>query len=69
MAKNEIRSRPDELSGDGLATAGLILGYLSLGAAVLGLCIAVFIFLIFGVSFFTIFANEFSALPTLLAAV
>jgi hypothetical protein len=37
MARNEIRRRPGELSGDGLALAGIVLGWISVGLAVLGL--------------------------------
>jgi hypothetical protein len=38
MAKNEIRSSGGRLSGDGMATAGLILGYVQVVLTVLGLC-------------------------------
>ncbi len=41
MARREIRDRPDELTGDGLALAGIVLGWISVGLAVLG-------FLVFG---------------------
>jgi hypothetical protein len=37
MARNEIRQQPGELSGDGLALAGIVLGWISVGLAVLGL--------------------------------
>jgi hypothetical protein len=36
MAKNEIKKSTGTIGGNGLATAGLVLGYLQLG---LGLCI------------------------------
>ena len=39
MAKNEIRNSMGQLGGDGMATAGLILGYLPLIAGILCLCI------------------------------
>ncbi len=39
MARNEIRQSMGNLSGEGLATAGLILGWVGIGLAVLGLCI------------------------------
>lgn len=47
MAKNEIRSSGGRLTGDGLATAGLVLGYASLVLGVCGLCafVAWFIFI------------------------
>lgn len=41
MARREIRDRPNELTGDGLALAGIVLGWISVGLAVLG-------FLVFG---------------------
>ena len=43
MARSEIRRAPDRLEGDGLAIAGLVLGYLSIALAVL-LVFAVFLF-------------------------
>jgi len=39
MAKSEIRNSMGRLTGDGLATAGLILGYLQIGLLVIGCCI------------------------------
>jgi hypothetical protein len=38
MAKNEIRNSNGRLTGDGMATAGLVLGYLQIGLAVVGFC-------------------------------
>lgn len=38
-ARNEIRQRPGELSGDGLALTGLVLGWLMVGISVLALCL------------------------------
>lgn len=43
MGRSEIRKSPDTLEGDGLAIAGLILGYLQLVMAVLAV-IAVILF-------------------------
>jgi len=40
-ARNEIRQRPGELSGDGLAVTGLVLGWLMVGVSVLALCLGV----------------------------
>lgn len=40
MAKNEIRKSAGRISGDGLATAGLILGWLNIALALIGICIA-----------------------------
>jgi hypothetical protein len=41
VAKSEIRASNGTLSGDGMALAGLILGYSSIGLAVLGVILAV----------------------------
>ncbi len=43
VAKNQIRSSAGRMAGDGLATAGLVLGYLNLALAVLALCLGVLI--------------------------
>lgn len=51
MAKKEIRESGGRLGGDGLATAGLIIGYIALGFSVLGICIALFIFMLFPIIF------------------
>jgi hypothetical protein len=63
MAKREIRESMGRLTGDGLATAGLVLGYLNLGVTVLSIC-AVLAFIALGVTPFLCipFANEFSRL-------
>ena len=48
MARKETRSDPPQASGDGLATAGIILGWIQVGLLVVGICCAlvtsVFIF-------------------------
>lgn len=44
MAKNEIRRSGGMLTGDGLATAGMVLGYIHLALVVVGICLAVLIF-------------------------
>ena len=38
-ARNEIRRDPDRLTGEGLAVAGLVLGWIMVGISVLGLCL------------------------------
>jgi hypothetical protein len=38
MARNETRSIPPKASGDGLATAGIIMGWIQVGLIVLGVC-------------------------------
>ena len=41
MAKNEIRQSGGALGGDGLATAGLVLGWVHLALAAIGICLFV----------------------------
>ena len=48
MAKNEIRSSLGRLTGEGLATAGQVMGYIQLGLLVLSLCVFL-VFLAFGI--------------------
>lgn len=50
LAKKEIRNSLGRLTGDGLATVGLVLGYLQLGLTVLGICAAVVAAVVFGIS-------------------
>jgi apolipoprotein N-acyltransferase len=47
-ARNETRANPPTASGDGMATTGIVLGWVSIGLAVIGLCCvaAYFIFVI-----------------------
>jgi hypothetical protein len=40
MARSEIRQRPELLTGGGLALAGLIMGWVSVGLSILGLLLA-----------------------------
>lgn len=40
MAKKEIRESMGALGGEGLATAGMVLGWIGIGLTVVGLCIA-----------------------------
>ncbi len=44
IAKSQIRSSAGRMTGDGLATAGLVLGYLNLAMVVLATCLIVLIF-------------------------
>jgi hypothetical protein len=46
MAKGEIRDSSGMVTGDGLATAGLILGYIGLGLTLLGICAVIAWFVI-----------------------
>ena len=38
MARKETRSAPPAASGDGMATAGIVMGYVQIGLAVVGVC-------------------------------
>ncbi len=38
MARNETRSVPPRASGDGMATAGIIMGWIQVGLVVVGIC-------------------------------
>jgi hypothetical protein len=40
MAKKEIRESSGALNGEGMATAGLVLGWIGVGLLLVGLCIA-----------------------------
>lgn len=44
MARNETRSIPPTASGDGMATAGIIMGWIQIGLLVVGICCAVIYF-------------------------
>jgi dihydroorotate dehydrogenase len=47
MARNETRSVPPQASGDGLATAGIIMGWIQVGLVVIGICCAIAYFVFF----------------------
>jgi len=48
LARQETRAVPPRASGDGMATAGIIMGWIQIGLAILGICcfIAYFVFII-----------------------
>lgn len=48
MARSEIRREPERLEGDGLAIAGLILGYAQIVLTVLGILFILAVILFFG---------------------
>jgi hypothetical protein len=39
VAKNEIRRNSDRITGDGMATAGLVLGYANIALTLMGVCL------------------------------
>ncbi|MCE9647654.1 MAG: DUF4190 domain-containing protein [Chloroflexi bacterium] len=47
-ARNETRSVPPKAAGDGMATAGIIMGWIQIGLGVIAICcfIAYFVFVI-----------------------
>lgn len=44
VAKNQIRASQGRMGGDGLATVGLVLGYLNIALAVMAVCLGVLVF-------------------------
>jgi hypothetical protein len=48
MARQDTRAIPPRASGDGMATAGIIMGYIQIGLGVLGICcvLAFFLFMV-----------------------
>ncbi len=44
VAKSQIRSSAGRMGGDGLATAGLVLGYLNLALTAVAVCLTVLVF-------------------------
>ena len=46
MAKNEIAKSGGQITGNGLATAGLILGYVNLALSLIGLCLVLLFFIL-----------------------
>jgi hypothetical protein len=60
MAKREIAESMGRLTGDGLATTGLVLGYIHLGLGLLGICLVFLLIALGTVPFFCIpFTNQF----------
>lgn len=66
MAKREIRDSQDALAGDGLATAGLVMGWIGIALGVLSICCALLAFLFL---FTTSYQSSSFILPALLALV
>jgi len=48
MARDETRSIPPKASGDGMATAGIILGWVQIGLLIIGICCMI-AFLVFSI--------------------
>ena len=47
-ARKETRAVPPQATGDGLATAGIVMGWIQIGLTVVGLCCAIAYFGFFG---------------------
>ena len=62
MARKDIQESEGAVGGDGLATAGIIMGWISVGLMVVGFLCAGCV-LIFSLSIFGIIAQEYSFLP------
>ena len=43
-ARNETRAVPPTASGDGLATAGIVMGWVQVGLSILGICLFILFF-------------------------
>jgi TRAP-type C4-dicarboxylate transport system permease small subunit len=56
MARSETRSIPTRASGDGLATAGIIMGWIQVALLVIGVCCAI-AYLVFMVGIFASSGN------------
>lgn len=46
LARNETRAVPPRASGDGMATAGIVMGVIQIGLLVAGICCAVVAFVL-----------------------
>jgi len=64
-ARKETRAVPPTASGDGMATAGIVMGYIQIGLVVVGLCcvVAYFVFVLGVIGFG---ASRQSLLPGML---
>jgi len=67
MGKNEIRESGGVLGGDGMATAGLILGWIGVALLLIGICVACVAFALIPLGIITY--GEETFLPGLLSAV
>lgn len=69
VAKKEIRQSRGFITGDGLATAGLVLGYTNVALSLIGLCIFLLFFMgllsapVFCVPFFNDVNTAISTIP------
>lgn len=67
MAQKEIRQSSGSLSGQGLATAGLVMGWIGIALSLVGICIACLIFALIPLGILS--ADQFSmVLPAVFSA-
>ena len=57
MARNETRALPPTASGDNMATAGIVMGWVQIGLLIVGVC-CVLAWVIFGLGWLTISTNS-----------
>jgi len=57
-ARKETRAVPPQVGGDGLATAGIIMGWVQVGLTVVGIC-CVAAYFVFGLSLIGLSANQY----------
>ena len=63
LAKKEIQQDPENLSGEGLARWGMILGWVNIGISVIGMCLALLIFILSLLMIFGLAAVPFFLIP------
>ena len=64
MAKKEIRESAGTLGGEGMATAGSIMGWVGIGLSAIGFCVVCVVFALIPLG---ILSGEFSMFPAVLA--
>lgn len=57
IAKNEIKKSAGMIKGNGMATWGLILGYVQIGLLVLGICVLTIVLITSGAAISDVFSN------------
>jgi hypothetical protein len=70
MARREIRDSAGAFGGEGMATAGLVLGWIGIGLSALGLCVFGALFAIpFCIALFAASSNVNSFIPAVLSVI
>ena len=63
LARKEIQQDPKNLSGEGMARWGMILGWVNIGISVIGLCLAIFVVIVSLLTALGIAAVPFFIIP------